>query len=273
MIEVLKLAACLPFLLYSSYLDFKTRRVPNRVWELMLLSLSGFLLYETVNGGMFFLFQLVFSFFSSFFLACLLFKIKIFGGADAKALMVIGTLFPVYPVLEFYGYNFPLLGVPPAGFFALTVLESAFLLTTVVPLGLFCYNLLHFTPNMLKKPYYMLFAYRIEIRDLRKLLEKGRHIQLAEHFELNNGKLNPFFVGRGIIVNYNILSRLEAHREQGLLDSVWVTPGLPFMIPVTVSFILTIFLGDLVYCFMMEVLSQFYFFIETIQFYILTELL
>ncbi|KKG14529.1 peptidase A24 [Methanosarcina sp. 2.H.T.1A.6] len=262
MIEVLKLAACLPFLLYSSYLDLKTRRVPNRVWKLMLLSLSGFLIYEIVNGGIFFLLQLVFSFYSSFFLVYLLFRIRIFGGADAKALIVIGTLVPVYPAPECYGYTFPLLGFPPAGLFALTVLENSFLLTAAVPLGLFCYNILHFTPDMLKKPYYMLFAYRTNIKDLRRLLEKGRHIRLAERFELNNGKLYPFFAGRGITVNHNMLSRLEAHEEQGLLGStIWVTPGLPFMIPITVSFVLAVIFGDLVFYFLTEVLSRFYFFI------------
>lgn len=263
MIEALKLAACLPFLFYSSYLDLKTRRVPNHVWKLMLLSLSGFLLYEIISGGTIFLFQLVFSFFSSFLMAYLLFRIRVLGGADAKALIVIGTLFPTYPVLEFYGFDFPLLGVPQAGVFTFTVLENAFLLTAIVPLGLLCYNLLHFTPDMLKKPLFMFFAYRIEIKSLRKLLEKGKHIRLAERFELNNGKLNSLFAGRGIIINHNILSRLEAHKEKGLLDSVvWVTPGLPFMVPLTVSFVLAIILGDLIYYFLTRVLAQLYFLIQ-----------
>lgn len=262
MIEVLKLAAFLPFLLYSSYLDLKTRRVPNRVWKLMLLSLSGFLIYEIVEGGILFLLQLVFSFFSSFFLAYLLFRIRVFGGADAKALIVIGTLVPVYPVLQFYGYTFPLLGTPPAGLFSLTVLENSFLLIAIVPLGIFCYNILHFTPDMLRKPFYMLFAYRINIRDMRRLLEKGRHIRLTERFELNNGKLNSFFAGRGINVNQNMISRLEAHEEHGLLDgTVWITPGLPFMVPITASFVLAVILGDLIYYFLTEVFTWFYFLI------------
>jgi len=262
MIEILKLAACLPFLFYSSYLDLKTRRVPNRVWKLMLLSLSGFLIYEIVNGGVSFILQLVFSFLSSLLLTYLLFRLKVFGGADAKALIVIGTLVPVYPVLEFYGYTFPLLGFSPAGLFALTVLENSFLLTAAVPLGIFCYNILHFTPDMLRKPFYMLFAYRIKIKDLRRLLDKDRHIRLAERFELNNGKLYPFFAGRGITVNHNMLSRLEAHEEQGRLGStVWVTPGLPFMIPITASFVLAVILGDLIYYFLTEVLSRFCFLI------------
>jgi len=259
MIEALKLAISLPFFFYSSYLDLRTRRVPNRVWKLMLLTLSGFLLYEALNGGTPFLFHLIFSFFSSFFLAYMLFRIRIFGGADAKALIVIGTLFPIYPALELYGYNFPLLGIPPAGLFSFTVLENAFLFTVAVPLGIFCYNLFHYTPVMLKKPFYLFFAYRIKISDLRKLLEEGKHIRLAERFELNNGKLNPSFAGRGITVNHNILSRLEAHEKDGLLENtIWVTPGLPFMVPLTVSFVLAVLVGDLIYYIMTKILIQFY---------------
>ncbi|AKB76316.1 Signal peptidase, type IV - prepilin/preflagellin [Methanosarcina lacustris Z-7289] len=45
-----------------------------------------------------------------------------------------------------------------------------------------------------------------------------------------------------------MISRLEAHEEQGRLGStVWVTPGLPFMIPITASFVLAVILGDLIY--------------------------
>jgi len=211
-----------------------------------------------VNGGVSFFLQFVFSFLSSVFLTYLLFRVRVFGGADAKALIVIGTLVPVYPVLEFYGHTFPLLGFPPAGLFALTVLENSLFLTAAVPLGLFCYNILHFTPDMLKKPFYMLFAYRIKIKDLRRLLDKGRHIRLAERFELNNGKLYPSFAGRGINVNHNMISRIEAHEEQGRLGStVWVTPGFPFMIPITASFVLAIILGDLIYCFLTELFACF----------------
>ncbi|MCQ1535052.1 peptidase A24 [Methanosarcina sp. KYL-1] len=248
MIELLKLAACLPFLLYSSYTDLTTRRVPNRVWKLMLLSLSGFVLYEAVVGGTPYILHLLFSFFLIFALTYLLFKAKVFGGADMKALVVLAILVPVYPTLEFHGLNFPLLGVPPIKLFALTVLENALFLTAAVPLGLFCYNLLHFNPEMLKKPLYMLIAYRVKIKDLRVLLEKGRHLRLAERFEFKNGKLKPHFAGSGIVLNSNVLSRLEAHEENGLMDSfIWVTPGLPFMVPITAGFIMTALIGDLIF--------------------------
>lgn len=253
MIETFKLAACLPFLLYSSYSDLKTRRVSNRVWKLMLLSLSVFVLYETMQGGTPYVLRLLFSFFFIFALTYLLFRLKAFGGADAKALIVLSILVPVYPVLELGGQSFPLLGVPSHGVFSLAVFENALLLTAIVPLGIFCYNLLHFSPAMLKKPFYMLIAYRINIRDLRLLLEKGRRIRLIERFEFENGKLISHFTGNGIVLNLNALSRLEAHAGNGLMESfIWVTPGLPFMVSITAGFLTAIVIGDLVFYFMIK---------------------
>lgn len=261
MIEALKLAACLPFLLYSSYSDLKTRRVSNRVWKLMLLSLSAFVLYEAVLGGTSYVLRLLFSFFFIFALTYLLFRLKAFGGADAKSLIVLSILVPVYPALELLGQNFPLLGVPPHGLFSLTVFENALLLTSIVPLGIFCYNLLHFSPVMLKKPFYMLVAYRVNIGELRLLLEKGKRIRLIERFEFDNGKLIPHFTGNGIVLNPNALSRLEAHASKGLMESfIWVTPGLPFMVPISTGFLTAVVLGDLVFYFIIKFIEYWGFF-------------
>ena len=74
---------------------------------------SGFLLYEAAKGQTSFLFRLFTSLLSIFFLVYLLFRIRIFEGADAKALIVIGILFPIYPAMQFHGYYFPLLGEFP----------------------------------------------------------------------------------------------------------------------------------------------------------------
>ncbi len=256
MIEILKLAACLPFLLYSSYLDLKTRMVPNHVWKLMLLYLSVFLLYEVLLWREFYLLRVFFSSVSTFSLTYLLFKLKVFGGADAKALTVIGILVPVYPFFEFNGIKFPLLGVPPIGLFSLTVLGYAFLITVIVPLGLFCYNLVHFSADMPQKPVYMFFAYRIKISDLQRLLEQGRYIRLAERLELSDEKLNHFFVCRGIEVSQDTLCQLEEYNANGFLDNlVWVTPRIPFLLFITAGFILAAIFGDLIH-YLMENLTH-----------------
>jgi preflagellin peptidase FlaK len=188
----------------------------------MLLYLSFFLFYEALLEGETYLLSLLFSSLSIFSLTYLLFRLKVFGGADAKALNVIGILVPIYPLFEFQGITFPLLGTPPIGLFSLTVLGNAFLATVIVPFGVFCYNLIHFSADMLKKPLYMVFAYRIKFKDLEKLLEKGRHIRLAERLELSNGQLNHFLVCRGITINPDTICQLEEYDENRFLDNlIW----------------------------------------------------
>ena len=68
---------------------------------------------------------------------------------------------------SFSGKIYPLLGLPPVGLFTFTVLGNALLLTTLVPLGMFCYNLLHFSPEMVKTPLYMFIGYRTEVSSLK----------------------------------------------------------------------------------------------------------
>lgn len=257
LIEILKLAACLPFLLYASYADLKSRRVSNRVWKFMIASLSIFVLYEAGYGGSPYIIQLSFSFLFIFALTYLFFLLGGFGGADAKALIVLSFLISVYPEVRFQAHSYPLLGIPFHGLFAFTVFENALLLTAFVPLGILCYNLLHFSRKMLRQPFYMLIAYRVNIAGLRPLVEKGRHIRLIERFQFEEGELRPRFAGSGITISPCILSRLEAHRKDGHLEEgVWIMPGLPFIVSISAGFVTAIVMGDPVWYLILKISGQ-----------------
>ncbi len=48
---------------------------------------------------------------------------------------------------------------------------------------------------------------------------------------------------------------LEEYMKKGLIGKeIWVTPGLPFMIPITVGFITTIVFGDLIFYLVMRII-------------------
>ncbi|MDD4748846.1 MAG: A24 family peptidase C-terminal domain-containing protein [Methanosarcinaceae archaeon] len=245
-IEILTLFSCLPFLLYASYSDLKHRKVSNRVWKGMLAALFVFVLYEASHGGLPYIVQLSYSFFVIFILGYLFFCLGFFGGADAKALIVLSLLIPVYPDIQLLSKHFPLLGLPFHGLFAFTVFENALLFTACVPFGLFFYNLLHFSKDMLSRPFYMFVAFQVDIRSLRAMVEKGRALRLIERFEYREGKLKSGFAGRGIVLSPNILSKLEACRKKGLLkENLWITPRIPFILPISLGFLFAILLGDL----------------------------
>lgn len=245
MIEILKILFTMPFLLYSCYTDLKVRRVSNKVWKYMLASGSVFVIYDLFTGGIPYLKSLIFSGVVVFISIYILFQLGAFGGGDAKGLIVLSILFPLYPVFLFSGKVYPLLGLPPVGLFAFTVLENALLVTILVPLGMFCYNLLHFSPEMLKKPLYMFIGYKTEVSSLKN----KEHLALLEKFELDeNGAVIRKFARAGLDFDANMKPELREYVKKGLIEKeVWVTPGLPFMLSITAGFITAVVFGDLIF--------------------------
>lgn len=217
----------------------------------MLISGSIFVFYEIFTEGIPYLKALLLSGILVSVTIYILFQLGAFGGGDAKGLMVLSVLFPLYPVFNFSGEIFPLLGLPIIGIFTFSVLENALLLTTLVPIGMFCYNLLHFSPEMIKKPHYMFIGYRTEISSLKH----KKYLGLLEKFELDEtGSLKRRFSRAGLNFDANEKSELEEYLKKGLIGKdVWVTPGLPFMISITGGFITAIIFGDLIFYFVMRI--------------------
>lgn len=248
MIEILKILFCLPFLLYSCYTDLKFRRVSNRLWKYMLASGSVFVFYELFFGALpplEYLKALLLSSVLVFVSVYVLFQFGAFGGGDAKGLIVLSILLPTYPVFEFLGKTYPLTPLPPIGLFTFTVFGNALLLTVIVPLGMFCYNLLHFSPEMLKKPLYMFIGYRSPVSSLKE----KEHLALLEKFEeTEDGEIKIKHVRAGLNFKIDRLSELESYVKKGLIgEKVWLTPGLPFMFSITAGFIAAVFFGDLIF--------------------------
>lgn len=245
MIEILKILFSMPFLLYSCYSDLNSRRVSNRVWKYMLALGSVFVFYKIFTDGVSYLMPLLFSGILVFTVVYILFQLGAFGGGDAKGLIVLSILFPSYPVFHFSGKIYPLLGLPPIGLFTFTVLGNALLLTTLVPAAIFCYNLLHFSPEMLKNPLYLFIGYRTEVSSLKN----KKHLGLLEKFELDeSGNLKRRFARPGLDFDANQKPELEEYLKKGLIEKdIWVTPSLPFMLSITAGFLITVILGDLTF--------------------------
>jgi len=250
MIEIFKIFFTMPFLLYSCYSDLKARRVSNRLWKYMLTLDSVFVLYEIFIGGIPYFKALFLSEVIVFVSVYILFQLGAFGGGDAKGLIVLSILFPLYPIFHFSGETYPLLGIPLIGLFTFTVLGNALLLTTLVPLGMLCYNLLHFSPEMLKKPLYMFIGYRTEISSLKN----KEHLGLLEKFEVDEkGSITKQFERTGLNFDANQKPELEEYMKKGLIGKeIWVTPALPFMLSITAGFITAVIFGDLIFYIVMR---------------------
>lgn len=150
----------IPFFAYVAWRDVKTRRVPNRLW-IPLFTLAVVLLvwetYTVVTGDLDPVFrqqyyiQVLLSVGFLIPLSYLFWRIGGFGGADAKAFMILAILFPTYPVYEIaqFGLDGTLDWLPgvetaatlPAvetavGVFSMTILTNTVLVGLLYPVAL-----------------------------------------------------------------------------------------------------------------------------------------
>jgi len=240
MLDILKILFCTPYLLYSCYSDIKTRRVTNRLWLVMLAGGAFFVLYDIMTKGTQYIMLLFLSACLIFVLVYILFQLGTFGGADAKSLIVISIILPSYPVFSAFGFDFPL-NKPLFDLFSFGILGNAVLLTVVVPLGLGVYNISRMGLHI-DNPLYIFIGYKSRISDLA-----DKHIKLIQSVEEENGDVKFQFRRGGVEITEDVISELKNLSEKGLIkNEVWVTPGLPFMIPITLGFFVAVFYGDMI---------------------------
>ncbi|USZ69668.1 prepilin peptidase [Halorussus salilacus] len=131
---------------WAAWRDAKTRRIPNRTWyplaalAVVLLAWEGwqawtgtpfetraFALRAAISLG--FVAPLVLAFW----------WFRAFGGADAKAFLVVAALFPTFPSYVVAGWEFPL-HQTLVGVFSLTVLTNTVLVGALYPLAVLVRN-------------------------------------------------------------------------------------------------------------------------------------
>jgi preflagellin peptidase FlaK len=154
------------------------------------------------------------------------------GGADAKALIALSLMFPVYPMVGGLPYipipnELSMLLFP----FSLLILFNAAILSLIVPVGLFFYNLAH---RDVKFPA-MLLGYRVDI-------EKAGIGFVWPMQKMEADKLKFVYFPKEDEQSQEILQDLAAHG----LKRIWVTPKIPFLLFITAGLILSATFGNLV---------------------------
>ena len=258
-----RLVLCLSFLIYASWSDYKTREISNKVWAILgplSLALTGFqfLVYSPEP------LQLIISYILSFaitsILAIVIFYVGGFGGADAKALMCIALALPVYPkhfLSQPPGFVSPL--------FPITIFTNSVLLGALSIFYALFRNLLWKvrnkggifdgleTESLGRKILALFSGYKINVSKL----EKGFMYPL-EDVEVNDGEETR----RKLLVfpkdeeREDIVARiLTKVGKENLEGGVWVTPGLPLIIHITLGLLIALIYGDTVWILLSSVLK------------------
>ena len=255
-VSAAQIALTLGILLYSSWSDYKTREVSNRVWAIyapiaLAISLAYMLLFEQSQLPYYALSVGV-----TVGLALLLFYAGGFGGADSKALMCIAMALPFAPVALIT----PVTIVSPTSeiLFPITVLSNAVLFAAATGIYMIARNIVWH-----KKTKTKMFPETFASESIGKkliVLITGYKIQISKvkakwHlFPMEDFKDDLVNFNRSLVIvprdegREQIVERLSKAAEEGKIDSyIWATPGLPMLIFVTLGLIVALTLGDLVW--------------------------
>jgi preflagellin peptidase FlaK len=175
-------------------------------------------------------------------------QMRLFGGADAWALIFIAFCVPTFPFA-------PLLNTPPLGFLSFSVLINALILNLVAPLGIFIINVIK--KNRAAPLQYMFFGFPVD----------GENIQdswgfIMEDFVEKDSKVERKFIGfwdslrrmrsdEGRVYTKDIREHPEEfEKELGIYKKagkVWISYAVPFILPITAGFISAILFGDFLF--------------------------
>jgi preflagellin peptidase FlaK len=161
------------------------------------------------------------------------------GGADTKALMAMVILFPIYPIISnitIHNQFFSLLNsVQVTSYlfpFVFTVLINGAVIMLFYIIILIMVNA--FKSN-LKFPQALL-GYKLPINEVQ-----NRFVWLMERIQDSNRKLIPFPSS-----DIDLKSELQKFQDRGIKE-VWVTPKIPFIVPITLSLILSFIIGNIIF--------------------------
>jgi len=200
--------------------------IPLAVYALTLLAYA-YLSLEHYNHEHYWVVVTIPLLFILFFILYQLDVIK--GGADAKALMALSLCFPAYPLLE----GLPLLAMNnPAGQeimpFPLLILFNGAILTLLLPVGIFLINL---GRRDLRFPL-MFFGLRLDI-------DQAPSKQVWPMERVVDGRIKTTLFPRS-----DDEGDWEGLRAAGV-DRPWVTPKVPFLIPLTLAVPFSLLVGNL----------------------------
>jgi preflagellin peptidase FlaK len=222
-LDAIRLITGTVLLAYASYTDMKTRRAANILWVIMGLVGAILIVIQYLDGGFPNIWYLVFIPIM-IALMYLFFQMRLlFGGADAKALMALAILVPIQPLMGTLPFWKSFL---PGSW---TIFANATILFLFIPISLLLYNS---SKRNLRFPHCLL-GYVTPI-------EKAKQKFVWPLEKIKDGKRKLMYMPK----NFDIDEELAQFEKLGITE-IWVTPKIPFMVPLLAGFLVSFILGDI----------------------------
>ncbi|MDV0446954.1 hypothetical protein MsAg5_08220 [Methanosarcinaceae archaeon Ag5] len=243
----IKILLCLFFLAAASRQDLKTRTVSDSIWIKLLFCSLPILIIETYFLGISHVISIVGTVFLMFAISAALFYFRIFGGADTKALICLSILFPEDPISFFESA-------------AMTTLMNSVIFIFVLPIFLLLKNIKNFKQQNTKPALKELPLFLIGCKtDILKLTAESAGKQkingyplLMERYDFSNS--NTITSKKIVLTGIDFRNEDEQRYVRKLRQMIrrgkisrmgWVTPGIPYLIPLTAGFLISVEVGNL----------------------------
>ncbi len=239
-------------LCYASFLDIRERRVPFKTWYPMLgiavpmaVATYVILFSDGANPGFLAGILIMSGILCAFFYFAAAY-LHLFGGADAWALIFITACVPLYP-------GEPLFGYPVLAYFPLSVLLNAVILNLFTPLAILGMNLRRGNRAPLR---YMLVGFPVDGTNI----ENEFGFIMEDFSETEDGNISRRYLSFGEAIRRMLKGErrlytrdfkrhpeeyreeLELYRRVG---KVWISYGVPFIVPICAGFLSAAIVGDI----------------------------
>lgn len=257
-LDPIRIILNLVFLSYASWHDYRSREVSNKVWVFYApLGLTLTLLHVFLVNNLSLLLVLGISFSVFAGITIPLFYLGFFGGADVKAFLCIALAMPFAPIA-----SFPFLGVV-SPLYGMSIFGNAVIISALTAVAMVLYNLFWYVrtgkklfeglphESTIKKLVAMFTGYKVAVSEFRNKLHLA---PMEEPSKGENGR---------IIRTLRLFIRTDEDREVivaqiekllGDQQMIWVTPYLPFIVFITIGFVLTLLIGDVIFGVLMMLL-------------------
>jgi preflagellin peptidase FlaK len=222
-------------LLYTSYLDWKYREVDDKAWIISGVLATVLTVFDlALRWSIDRLFFSILSIGLSSGLAFGFYLLGLYGGADAKAILIISLGLPLHQ---------PDRSLHP--FTGLATLTNGLIFSLILPLTILIYNLAQLIKkrdifegfhheSTIRKFFALMFGVRLKNARNRKFWFLMEEVDHTRRFKFGLFSLE--------------LSEIDR-------DDVWATPGIPLLIFITAGFLYYILLGDVSYTFFRTLLQ------------------
>ncbi|MEE8114448.1 MAG: prepilin peptidase [Nitrososphaerales archaeon] len=223
---ILQLVTASFMLLLVSFLDLRYREIPDKIWIPFGSLGIVFILIDAISqNGSFSPFLIALSVGLTGVIAFGIYYLGFYGGADAKALLTLSIIIPLYSSESSFH-----------PFTSLATLSNSLLLTLSVPIFMFIRNAFSLARGN------KIFLGFEEERFISKII--------VMFLGFRARKANGFVFGLEKEMNGRkkfdlAINRMDDEYARG--SDLWVTPGLPLLVFITLGFFSLFVVGDLIF--------------------------